>query len=231
MPLATEGRHFSFGAERLINTSSSTRKRIFTVLLAQRCCSTRNSRCRPLSVRPIGAAKHLPHENQPIRRLAQHVERKITVFRTHPAGSIRVSQVHANDVNGLGRTIMHTIDPAIGLNSLHQTFVEPPAQAPVRDNPRKELRIVLESSQIRRRIDPLRGSLTLGNSKTPTTCRLLRLRRSFGRRLLQRRTPRPTLGQVRPWRRSCRASSTTCTVGSGGNPSASPPKSPVGRAV
>ena len=54
---------------------------------------------------------------------------------------------------------MHTIDPAIGLNSLHQTFVEPPAQAPVRDNPGKELRIVLEFSRIRGRIDPLRQSL------------------------------------------------------------------------
>lgn len=45
------------------------------------------------------------------------------------------SQVHANDVNGLGRPIMHTIDPAIGLNSLQQTFVEPPAQGLVRENP------------------------------------------------------------------------------------------------
>src|ERR1700680_2569978 len=57
------------------------------------------------------------------------------------------------------------------------------------------------------------------------------LRRAFGRRLLQRRTPRPTSGQARPRRRSCRASSTTCTAGSGGNPLASPPKSPDGRAA
>jgi hypothetical protein len=39
---------------------------------------------------------------------------------------------------------MHTIDPAIGLNSLHQTFVEPPAQAPVRDNPGNEYAISSE---------------------------------------------------------------------------------------
>jgi hypothetical protein len=57
------------------------------------------------------------------------------------------------------------------------------------------------------------------------------LRRAFGRRLLRHRTPRPTSGQARPRRRSCRASSTTCTAGSGGNPLASPPKSPDGRAA
>ena len=55
------------------------------------------------------------------------------------------------------------------------------------------------------------------------------LRRAFGRRLLQRRTPQPTSGQAGPRRRSCRASSTTCTAGSGGNPLASPPRSPDGR--
>ena len=47
----------------------------------------------------------------------------------------------------------------------------------------------------------------------------------------ERRTPRPTSGQARPRRRSCRASSTTCTAGSGGNPPASPPRSPDGRAA
>src|SRR6267143_340998 len=55
------------------------------------------------------------------------------------------------------------------------------------------------------------------------------LSRAFGRRLLQRRTPRPTSGQARPRPRSCRASSTTCTSGSGGNPLASPPRSPDDR--
>src|SRR2546425_6946426 len=57
------------------------------------------------------------------------------------------------------------------------------------------------------------------------------LRRAFGRRLLQRLTPRPTSSQARPRHRSCRASSTTCTAGAGGNPLASPPKSPDGRAA
>jgi hypothetical protein len=57
------------------------------------------------------------------------------------------------------------------------------------------------------------------------------LRRAFGRRLLQRRTPRPTSGQARPRGRSCRASSTTCMAGSEGNPPASPPKSPDDRAA
>jgi len=54
------------------------------------------------------------------------------------------------------------------------------------------------------------------------------LRRAFGRRLLQRRTPGPTSGQARPRRHSCRANSTTCTAASEGNPLASPPKSPDG---
>jgi hypothetical protein len=57
-------------------------------------------------------------------------------------------------------------------------------------------------------------------------------RRAFGRRLLEGRSVyRPTSDQSRPWRRSCRASSTTCTAESGGNPLASPPNSPDGRAV
>src|SRR5438046_627648 len=55
------------------------------------------------------------------------------------------------------------------------------------------------------------------------------LRRAFGRRLLQRRTPRPTSGQALTRRRSCHASSTICTAGSEGNPLASPPRSPDGR--
>jgi hypothetical protein len=66
---------------------------------------------------------------------------------------------------------------------------------------------------------------------SPFFSSLLPLRRAFGRRLLQRRTRRPTSGQARPRRRNCRASSTTCRAGSGGNPLASPPKSPDGRAV
>src|SRR6266850_4451030 len=64
-----------------------------------------------------------------------------------------------------------------------------------------------------------------------TSVMLSPLRRAFGRWLLQRRTPRPTSGEARHRRRSCRASSTTCTAGSGGNPLASPPKSPDGRAA
>jgi len=65
----------------------------------------------------------------------------------------------------------------------------------------------------------------------PFSSSLLPLRRAFGRRLLQRQTPRSISGQAKPRRRSCRASSTTCTAASGGNPLASPPKSPDGRAV
>ena len=53
---------------------------------------------------------------------------------------------------------------------------------------------------------------------------------AFGMRLLQRRTPRPTWCWARPRRRSCRASSTTCTAHSADNPLASPPRFPDGRA-
>src|SRR5262249_43311576 len=53
----------------------------------------------------------------------------------------------------------------------------------------------------------------------------------FGRRLLQRRTPRPTSGQARPRRRSCRASSTICTAGSADSPLESPPTPPDARGL
>jgi hypothetical protein len=57
-------------------------------------------------------------------------------------------------------------------------------------------------------------------------------RRGFGRRLLEGRSVyRPTSDQSRPRRGSCRASSTICTAESGGNPLASPPNSPDGRAA
>src|SRR5262249_43698157 len=55
---------------------------------------------------------------------------------------------------------------------------------------------------------------------------------AFGRRLLAGRLLcRPTSGEASARHHSYRASSTTCTAGSGGNPLASPPKSPDGPAV
>jgi hypothetical protein len=54
------------------------------------------------------------------------------------------------------------------------------------------------------------------------------LHRAFGGRL-QRRTPLPISGQARPRRRSCRASSTTCTAASGDSPRANPPRPPGDR--
>src|SRR5215469_6428682 len=57
------------------------------------------------------------------------------------------------------------------------------------------------------------------------------LPRAFGGRLLEGRSGyRPTSGEAWARHRSCRASSTTCTAESEGNPPASPPKSPDGRA-
>ena len=64
-----------------------------------------------------------------------------------------------------------------------------------------------------------------------TSVMLSPLPRAFGRLRKGRLLCRSTSGQARPRRRSYRASSTTCTAGSGGNPQASPPKSPDGRAA
>jgi hypothetical protein len=73
--------------------------------------------------------------------------------------------------------------------------------------------------------------LTVGEV-APFFSSLSPLPRAFGGQLLEGRLLyRPTSGQVRPRRRSCRASSTTCTAGSGGNLLANPPRSPDGRAV
>jgi len=57
------------------------------------------------------------------------------------------------------------------------------------------------------------------------------LPRAFGRLPQGRLLCQSTLGQARPRRRSCRASSTTCTAAFEGNPPASPPMSPDGRAA
>src|SRR5262249_21743084 len=57
-------------------------------------------------------------------------------------------------------------------------------------------------------------------------------RRAFGRRLLLDPSGcRATSGVGWARHRSCRASSTICTAGSGGNPLASPPKPPDGQAA
>src|SRR5580658_5815994 len=57
------------------------------------------------------------------------------------------------------------------------------------------------------------------------------LPRADGWRLLEGRLGyRPTSGEAWARRRSCRASSTTCTAEFGGNPPASPPKFPDARA-
>jgi len=66
---------------------------------------------------------------------------------------------------------------------------------------------------------------------TPSFSSLFPPRRAFGRLPEDRSQHRPTSDRARPRRRSCRASSTTCTARSAGTPPASPPRFPGGRAA
>src|SRR5215469_9902871 len=71
-----------------------------------------------------------------------------------------------------------------------------------------------------------------GDEAAPFFSSLFPLPRACGWRLLVGPSGyRPTSGGALVPRRSCRASSTTCTAGSEDNPLASPPKSPDGRAA